>query len=68
MVGVRSAIAMSLVIRSPAIGITAVWRIEPPVKMATSVVPAPMSTQATPSSRSSSVSTACAEASGLSMS
>ena len=30
-VGVRSAIAMSLVIRSPAIGITAVWRIEPSV-------------------------------------
>ncbi len=36
LVGVRSAIAMSLVIRSPAIGITAVWRIAPPVKIATS--------------------------------
>ena len=60
LVGVRSAIAMSLVIRSPAIGITAVWRIAPSVKIATSVVPAPMSTIATPSSFSSSVSTASA--------
>ncbi|EWS62860.1 hypothetical protein Y695_03911 [Hydrogenophaga sp. T4] len=68
LVGVRSAMAMSLVIRSPAIGITAVWRIAPPAKMATSVVPAPMSTKATPSSFSSSVSTAWLEASGLSMS
>ena len=50
LVGVRSAMAMSLVIRSPAIGITAVWRIAPLVKIATSVVPAPMSTIATPSS------------------
>ncbi len=68
LVGVRSAMAMSLVIRSPAIGITAVWRMAPPVKMATSVVPAPMSTSATPSSRSSSVSTARLAASGLSIS
>jgi hypothetical protein len=44
LVGVRSAIAMSLVIRSPAIGITAVWRIDPSVKIATSVVPATMCT------------------------
>jgi hypothetical protein len=36
--------------------------------MATSVVPAPMSTSTTPSSRSSSVSTAWLEASGFSMS
>ena len=57
---------MSLVMRSPAIGITAVWRMAPPVKMAISVVPAPMSTRATPSSRSSSVSTAWLLASGLS--
>ena len=48
LVGVRKAMAMSLVIKSPAIGMTAVWRIAPPVKMATSVVPAPMSTRATP--------------------
>src|SRR6218665_3278406 len=68
LVGVRSAIAMSRVIRSRAMGITAVWRIAPPVKMATSVVPAPMSTTTTPSSRSSSVSTAWLDASGLSIS
>ena len=68
LVGVRSAIAMSLVIRSPAIGITAVWRIEPSVKIATSVVPAPMSTSATPRSFSSSVSTAWLDALGFSTS
>ena len=45
LVGVRSAIAMSLVIWSPAIGITAVWRIAPSVKIAMSVVPPPMSTR-----------------------
>ncbi len=63
-VGVRSAIATSLVIWSPAIGITAVWRMLPPVKIAMSVVPPPMSTSATPSSFSSWVSTAVLEASG----
>ena len=68
LVGVRRAMAMSLVMRSPAMGTTAVWRMAPPAKMATSVVPAPMSTSATPSSFSSSVSTDRLEASGLSMS
>ena len=63
-VGVRSAIAMSLVIWSPAIGITAVCRIAPCVKIARSVVPPPMSTRQTPRSRSSSVSTARADAIG----
>ena len=63
-VGVRSAIAMSLVIWSPAIGITAVWRIAPSLKIAMSVVPPPISTSTTPSSFSSSVSTASDEASG----
>ncbi len=57
---------MSLVIRSPAIGITAVWRIEPSVKMATSVVPAPMSTSATPRSFSSALSTLALDAFGFS--
>ena len=56
--------AMSLVIWSPAIGITAVWRIAPWVKIARSVVPPPMSTRQTPRSVSSSDSTARAEASG----
>ncbi len=68
LVGVRNAMAMSLVIKSPAMGMTAVWRIAPLVKIATSVVPAPMSTQATPNSRSSSVSTAKLEDKGLSKS
>src|SRR5450756_785284 len=63
-VGVRKAIAMSLVIWSPAIGITAVWRIAPPVNTAMSVVPPPIFTRHTPSSFSSSVSTAIDEASG----
>ncbi|MOA21543.1 hypothetical protein D3C78_1420390 [compost metagenome] len=49
--------AMSLVTWSPAIGITAVWRIAPSVKMAISVVPPPISTRHTPSSFSSSVIT-----------
>ena len=62
-VGVRSAIAMSLVTWSPAIGMFAVWRIAPSVKIAMSVVPPPMSTMQTPSSFSSSESTAYAEAS-----
>ena len=55
---------MSLVIWSPAIGITAVWRIAPCVKTAMSVVPPPMSTRHTPRSFSSSESTARDEASG----
>src|SRR5262245_18626908 len=63
-VGVRSAIAMSLVIWSPAIGITAVWRIAPCVNTAMSVVPPPMSSRQTPRSFSSSDSTARDEASG----
>src|SRR5258706_2130533 len=63
-VGVRSAMAMSLVIWSPAIGITAVCRIAPWVKIARSVVPPPMSTRHTPRSFSSSESTARDEASG----
>ena len=58
LVGVRSAIAMSLVIWSPAIGITAVWRIAPCVNTAMSVVPPPISTRHTPRSFSSSDSTA----------
>ena len=58
---------MSLVIKSPAIGMTAVWRMAPLVYTATSVVPAPISTSATPSSFSSSVRTDRLEASGLSM-
>src|ERR1019366_5751919 len=61
-VGVRKAIAMSLVIWSPAIGITAVWRIAPPVNTAMSVVQPPMSTRHTPSSFSSSASTALMDA------
>ena len=56
--------AMSLVIWSPAIGITAVWRMAPCVKMAISVVPPPMSSRHTPRSFSSSDSTARDEASG----
>ncbi len=63
-VGVRSAMAMSLVIWSPAIGTTAVWRMAPWVKIATSVVPPPTSSRQTPRSFSSSSRTARAEASG----
>ena len=63
-VGVRSAMAMSLVIWSPATGSTAEWRIAPPTNTAMSVVPPPMSTSATPSSFSSAVSTALLAASG----
>src|SRR5215469_7852677 len=62
-VGVRIDTAMSLVTWSPAIGITAVWRIAPLENTARSVVPPPMSTRQTPSSFSSSVSTAKLEAS-----
>src|SRR6266850_2411435 len=62
-VGVRIETAMSLVTWSPAIGMTAVWRIAPLAKTARSVVPPPMSTRHTPSSFSSSVRTAKAEAS-----
>ena len=54
---------MSLVTWSPAIGITAVWRIAPLQNTAMSVVPPPTSTRQTPSSLSSSVSTAKLEAS-----
>src|SRR5882672_1280400 len=63
-VGVRSAMAMSLVIWSPAIGTTAVWRIAPSRNTAMSLVPPPMSTRHTPSSFSSSVNAASEEASG----
>src|SRR3954453_14718164 len=63
-VGVRSAMAMSLVIWPPAIGTTAVCRMAPWVKTARSVVPPPMSSRHTPRSFSSSESTAREEASG----
>src|ERR1700722_10328927 len=53
---------MSFVTWSPAIGMTAVWRIAPLAKTARSVVPPPMSTRHTPSSFSSSVNTAKLEA------
>ncbi len=49
-------------------GMTAVCRMAPPEKTATSVVPAPISTKATPNSFSSSVNTASLEASGFNMS
>jgi hypothetical protein len=62
-VGVRIDTAMSLVTWSPAIGITAVWRMAPPENTAMSVVPPPMSTRQTPSSFSSSDSTAWLDAS-----
>src|SRR5271170_2387169 len=62
-VGVRIETAMSLVTWSPAMGMTAVWRIAPLANTARSVVPPPMSTRHTPSSFSSSVSTAKLEAS-----
>ena len=55
--------AMSLVTWSPAIGSDAVWQIAPCTNTARSVVPAPMSTSTTPSSRSSLVSTAALDAS-----
>src|SRR5471030_2253551 len=55
---------MSLVIWSPAMGITAVWRIAPSENTATSVVPPPISIRTTPSSFSSGVSTASADAIG----
>ncbi len=55
--------AMSLVTWSPAIGSEAVWQIAPCTNTAMSVVPAPMSTSTTPSSRSSAVSTATLDAS-----
>ena len=54
-VGVRMDTAMSLVTWSPAIGITAVWRMAPCENTARSVVPPPMSMMQTPSSFSSSV-------------
>src|SRR5262245_2530080 len=63
--GVRSAAARSLVTCPPPTGSTAVCRMEPPWKTTIEVVPAPISTSATPSSRSSGVSTASAAASGL---
>src|SRR5712691_11593362 len=63
-VGVRRAMAMSLVIWSPAIGTTAVWRIAPSRNTAMSLVPPPVSTRHTPSSFSSSVSAASEDASG----
>src|SRR6185437_3997287 len=62
-VGVRMETAMSLVTWSPAMGMTAVWRIAPCENTARSVVPPPMSTRHTPSSFSSSVSTEKLEAS-----
>src|SRR3546814_1045200 len=55
--------AMSSVTLSPAIGRLAVWLIAPCTNTARSVVPAPMSTSTTPSSRSSPVSTAVLDAS-----
>ena len=54
---------MSLVTWSPAIGITAVWRMAPCENTARSVVPPPMSMMQTPSSRSSSVRQAKLDAS-----
>src|SRR6185503_8863658 len=54
---------MSFVTWSPATGITAVCRIAPPENTAMSVVPPPTSTRQTPSSFSSSVRTANADAS-----
>ena len=65
--GVLRPIAMSLVKWLPPTGITAVCMTLPSAKIARSVVPPPMSTIATPSSRSSSVSTASLEASGCRM-
>ena len=58
---------MSLVKCVPPTGMTAVCITLPSAKIARSVVPPPKSTIATPSSRSSSVSTASLEASGCRM-
>ena len=58
---------MSCVITLPPKGITAVWRMRPSWKIATSVVPPPMSTKTTPASFSSSESTDSAEAIGSKM-
>src|SRR5262245_21719044 len=63
--GGRSAAARSLVTWPPPTGRTALCRMEPPWKTTIDVVPAPISTSATPSSRSSGVSTASAAARGL---
>ncbi len=60
--GVRRPTAMSLVKWSPPIATTPVCHRLPRSKIAKSVVPPPMSTTATPSSRSSGVSTASAAA------
>src|SRR6056297_1664921 len=62
-VGVRNATAMSLVTRSPAIGMHAVCAMAPSANTAISVVPAPISTSAMPSSFSSSDSTDSLDAS-----
>ena len=56
--GVRSPTAMSFVKLSPPMGMVAVYQRLPRSKMATSVVPAPMSMSPTPSSFSSWVRTA----------
>ena len=58
---------ISSVITLPPKGITAVWRIIPSLKMATSVVPPPISTKHTPASFSSSLNTASADARGSSV-
>ena len=58
---------MSWVMTFPPNGITAVWRIRLSWKIATSVVPPPISTRTTPASFSSSESTASAEAIGSKM-
>ena len=55
---------MSSVITLPPNGMTAVCLIIPPLKIATSVVPPPMSTKTTPASFSSSLNTASEEANG----
>ena len=55
---------ISSVIILPPKGTTAVWRIIPSLKIATSVVPPPISTNTTPASFSSSLNTALAEAIG----
>ena len=60
---VLSPMATSLVTLLPPMGSTEVWRGEPSMYRARSVVPAPMSATATPSSRSVSESTASPEAS-----
>src|SRR2546422_706263 len=66
-IGVLRPMAMSLVKCDPPTGITAVCITLPSAKIARSVVPPPKSTIATPSSRSSSVSTASLEARGCRM-